>query len=151
MRGTIASTCDEPCAPSTGVPSALLDTGALVAIINRRDRFHRQLVALLKDYGGNFLTTWPVVAEACSFMQDSLQKRVLDWIVAAGVEIVSIDDGIDAMRQIMDKYSDLPCDFADASLVYAATKTNVRDIWSLDRDFAVLPDRRRFTVIPGDA
>jgi len=83
-------------------------------------------------------------------MRDRLQKRVLDWIAAAEVELVSIDDGLNAMREIMDKYSDLPCDFADASLVYAATKTNVRDIWSLDRDFIVfsLPDRRRFTVIP---
>src|SRR5207248_7980880 len=98
-----------------------------------------------------FLTTWPVITEACSFMANRLQKRVLDWIAAADVELVSIDDGLDAMRAVMDKYSDLPCDFADASLVYAATKTNVRDIWSLDRDFRVfsLPDRTRFTVIPG--
>jgi len=67
------------------VRSALLDTGALVAIINRRDRFHRQLTGLLRDYDGRFLTTWPVVAEACSFMRDRLQKRVLDWIAAAEV------------------------------------------------------------------
>jgi predicted nucleic acid-binding protein len=43
------------------VRSALLDTGALVAIVNRRDRFHSQLTDLLKDYDGRFLTTWPVV------------------------------------------------------------------------------------------
>lgn len=58
--------------------SALLDTGALVAIVNRRDRFHSQLTDLLKNYDGRFLTTWPVVAEACSFMPDRLQGRVLD-------------------------------------------------------------------------
>jgi uncharacterized protein len=133
------------------VRSALLDTGALVAIVNRRDRFHSQLTDLLKDYDGRFLTTWPVVAEACSFMPDRLQGRVLDWIATAGVGIVSIDAGIDFMRQTMAEYGDLPCDFADASLVYAATKTRVRDIWTLDRDFLVfrLPDRSRFTLIPG--
>ena len=131
--------------------SALLDTGALVAIVNRRDRFHSQLTDLLKNYDGRFLSTWPVVAEACSFMPDRLQGRVLDWIAAAGVEIVSIDAGIDFMRQTMAEYGDLPCDFADASLVYAASKTHVRDIWTLDRDFLVfrLPDRSRFTLIPG--
>ena len=131
--------------------SALLDTGALVAIVNRRDRFHSQLTDLLKDYDGRFLTTWPVVAEACSFMPDRLQGRVLDWIAAAGVEIVSIDAGIDFIRQTMARYGDLPCDFADASLVYAGSKTGVRDIWTLDRDFVVfrLPDRSRFTLIPG--
>jgi hypothetical protein len=133
------------------VRSALLDTGALVAIVNRRDRFHSQLTELLKNYDGRFLTTWPVVAEACSFMPDRLQGRVLDWIAAAGVEIVSIDAGIDFMRQTMAEYGDLPCDFADASPVYAASRTRVRDIWTLDRDFLVfrLPDGGRFTRIPG--
>jgi predicted nucleic acid-binding protein len=133
------------------VRSALLDTGALVAIVNRRDRFHSQLTELLKDYDGRLLTTWPVVAEACSFMPDRLQGRVLDWIVVAEVEVVSIDAGIEFMRQTMAEYGDLPCDFADASLVYAATKTRVRDIWTLDQDFLVfrLPDRGRFTLIPG--
>jgi len=32
--------------------------GALVAIVNRRDRFHSQLTDLLKDYDGRFLTTF---------------------------------------------------------------------------------------------
>ena len=131
--------------------SALLHTGALVAIVNRRDRYHAQLAALLKDYEGRFLTTWPVIAEACSFMPYRLQGRVLDWVAAANVEIVSIDAGIDFMRNTMAEYRDLPCDFADASLVYAASQTRVREIWTLDRDFVVLrlPDRTRFTLIPG--
>ncbi|MGQ0545779.1 MAG: type II toxin-antitoxin system VapC family toxin [Betaproteobacteria bacterium] len=131
--------------------NALLDTGALVAIVNRRDRFHAPITQLLKDYDGRFLTTWPVVAEACSFMPDRLQVRILDWIVAAGVEVVSIDDGIDFMRRTMAEYTDLPCDFADAGLVYAATKAGGREIWTLDRDFLVfrLPDRGRFNLVPG--
>ncbi len=140
------------CARSTDVPSALLDTGALVAIVNRRDRHHLRLTELLKSFEGRFLTTWPVVAEACSFMPDHLQVRVLDWIAAAGVEVVSIDAGLDFMRKTMDAYRDLPCDFADASLVFAAKKTGVRDVWTLDRDFLVfrLPDRSRFTLVPAD-
>lgn len=84
-------------------------------------------------------------------MPDRLQGRILDWIAAAAVEIVSIDAGIDFMRKTMAEYGDLPCDFADASLVYAASRTRVREIWTLDEDFLVfrLPDRGRFTLIPG--
>lgn len=131
--------------------SALLDTGALVALINRRDRFHSHLRRLLESYDGRFLTTWPVVAEACSFMPDSLQSRVLDWLALAPVEIVSIDAGLEFMRQAMTEYADLPCDFADASLLYAASTTRVREVWTLDQDFLVfrLPDRSRFTLVPG--
>jgi hypothetical protein len=44
-----------------------------------------------------------------------------------------------------------PCDFTDATLVYAAVRTGAREIWTLDSDFLVyrLPDRTRFQVIPG--
>lgn len=55
--------------------NALFDTGALVAIVNRRDRFHAPITDLLRRYDGRFLTTWPVVAEACSFMPDRSQAR----------------------------------------------------------------------------
>lgn len=52
----------------------------------------------------------------------------------------------------MSDYEDLPCDFADASLLYAAWRTKVREIWTIDSDFMVyrLPDRSRFRVIPGE-
>ena len=51
--------------------------------------------------------------------------RVLDWIGIAGAQIYSIDDGLAFMRQSMSDYEDLPCDFADASLLYAAWRTSV--------------------------
>ena len=76
---------------------------------------------------------------------------MLDWVADTDTRIVSIDDGLELMRGWMAKYADLPGDFADASLLYAAWRTEVREIWTVDRDFAVyrLPDRSRFTVIPG--
>ena len=55
------------------------------------------------------------------------------------------------MRRMMNDYRDLPCDFADAALVYAAWRTGVRAIWTIDEDFRIyrLPDKSRFKVIPG--
>ncbi len=84
-------------------------------------------------------------------MPDPLQTCVLDSIIAADVEVAPIDGGIKFMRGVMDKYGDLPCDFTDASLVYAASRTGLREIWTLDRDFLIfrLPDRGSFTLIPG--
>ena len=54
------------------------------------------------------------------------------------------------MRSRMADYADLPCDFADASLLYAAWRTKLREIWSVDSDFGVyrLPDRSGFIVYP---
>lgn len=132
------------------VPSVLLDAGALVAILNRNDRYHSILVELLSSFTGQLLTTWPVIGEACALVQEKLQVRVLNWVAESGVEIVSIDDGLEFMRKAMADYEDLPCDFADASLLYAAWQTKVREVWTIDTDFVVyrLPDRSRFKVIP---
>jgi len=131
--------------------TVLVDAGAIVAILSRGDHFHAQITELLKNYEGRLLTTWPVIAEACSMMPGDRQRRVLDWMGLRGIEVVSIDDGLEFMRARMADYADLPCDFADASLLYAAWRTEVREIWTVDRDFAVyrLPDRSGFTVIPG--
>jgi predicted nucleic acid-binding protein len=133
------------------VPSVLLDAGALVAILNRNDHFHTEVTELLKEHQGAILTTWPVVAEACALVRARDQVRVLDWIIGAGIEVVSIDDGADFIRNVMTAYRDLPCDFADASIVYAAWKSRVRDVLTIDKHFLVyrLPDRSRFKVIPG--
>ena len=133
--------------PST----ALVDTGVIVAVLNRADRYHETIVELLGGFAGTLLTTWPVVAEACALVGPRRQGLVLDWIDDPEVVIYSIDAGLKFMRTQMTDYEDLPCDFADASLVYAAAKTGVREIWTLDSDFLVyrLPDRTRFQVIPG--
>lgn len=104
--------------------TVLVDAGAIVAILSRGDHFHAQITELLKNYEGRLLTTWPVIAEACSMMPGDRQRRVLDWMGLRGIEVVSIDDGLEFMRARMAEYADLPCDFADASLLYAAWRTD---------------------------
>ena len=130
--------------------SVLLDAGALVAILNRNDRHHAGLTELLEGFEGRLFTTWPVISESCALVSERAQVRVLDWIAEAGVEIVSIDEGLAFMRKQMVDYEDLPCDFADASLLYAAWNTKIRDVWTIDSDFTVyrLQDRSRFKVSP---
>ncbi len=133
------------------MPSALLDTGALVALLNRTDAHHQAVVDLFAGFEGTLLTTWPVIGEACALVSERRQAAVLEWIAQTDTQIVSIDEGLEFMRQHMTAYQDLPCDFADASLLYAAWRTKMREVWTVDRDFTVyrLPDRSHFRVIPG--
>lgn len=130
--------------------TVLVDAGAIVALLNRRDRYHKAITELVENFEGTWLTTWAVIGEACALLGERRQKLVLDWIAETDTRIVSIDDGLDFMRAQMSDYADLPCDFADASLLYAAWRTKVREIWSIDSDFGVyrLPDRSRFIVFP---
>ena len=145
-RGTAASTSDGLCVPST-----LVDAGIIIAALNVRDRYHEAAADLLGSYTGVLLTTWPAIAETCALVPRRRQAQVLEWVRVTAARIVSIDEGVEFMQDYMAKYDDLPCDFADASLVYAAMRTGVREIWTLDSDFLVyrMPDRTRFKVIPG--
>lgn len=133
------------------MPSTLVDAGIIIAALNERDRDHAMAVELIRGYKGTLLTTWPAIAEACAMMPVRRQARVIEWLRVTATDLVPLDDGIEFMELYMDEYDSLPCDFADASLVYAAVVSGVRDIWTIDRDLLVyrLPDRSRFKVIPG--
>lgn len=133
---------------------ALVDAGVIFALLNRRDSFHGAVSDLFiqgEQLGVTLLTTWPVIAEVCSMLPERVQSAALDWVESTQTDIVNIDAGLDFMRNVMIRYADLPCDFADASLLYAAQVTKVREVWTFDRDFYVyrLPDRSRFSVVPG--
>lgn len=52
--------------------------------------------------------------------------------------------------ELLQKYRDLPIDFADAALVRAAEREGLNRILTFDDDFHVYrrPGRARFTVLP---
>jgi predicted nucleic acid-binding protein len=54
------------------------------------------------------------------------------------------------MRTLMEKYADIPMDFADASIVAAAESLNLDTVFTIDSDFYVyrLYDKHPFHVIP---
>ncbi len=54
------------------------------------------------------------------------------------------------VKQLMQKYRDVPMDFADAALVCAAERERLTRIVTFDRHFEIyrLPRRARFTVLP---
>jgi predicted nucleic acid-binding protein len=56
------------------------------------------------------------------------------------------------MRELMEKYRDLPMDLADAALIRVAEREKIRRIFTLDRrDFSVYRPAgvRRFSILPG--
>lgn len=136
---------------------ALVDTGAVVALINRADRFHPAAAAWFRDFRGQLLTTEAVVTESAYVLAASPehQRAALAWVQrarAAGIlQIVAVDDHA-ALARIISKYADLPCDYADASLIGLAEKTGVLQIATVDQgDFSVyrVRGRRRFRILIG--
>jgi predicted nucleic acid-binding protein len=121
------------------VPSIIVDAGPLIALFDRDDRYHRRAVEFVRDHGADLITNVPVLTEATFLLRFSVgaQRDLLWW----AHEAVAIDQDIAAdlprIIDLLEKYGDLPADFADASLVALAERLDVRRVASVDSDFAV--------------
>jgi len=131
---------------------ALADSGLFVAIFSPRDAHHQRCRMFLRDFKGRLLTTWQVVTEALALLSVPRQKALLAWLETGvrtrfvHIECTAVED-LRTAQSLLDKYRDLPMDFADASLYLLALRSGVESIVTLDeRDFAVyrLPGRKRF-------
>jgi predicted nucleic acid-binding protein len=79
-----------------------------------------------------------------------VQRDFYEWIMHKGIIIGDINQN-DMLRivELTEKYSNLPMDFADATLVITAEKTGIRKIISIDRDFDIyrLPGKEQIKNI----
>jgi predicted nucleic acid-binding protein len=135
------------------VEKALCDTGPLVAMADRGDAAHDDCRNAFGHFGGDLVTTWPVLTEAFYFL-DNLLKRDFLWefILRRGVEIADLSfNELSRIRALMAQYASLPMDFADASLVVLAERLSLHRVFTLDRrDFLLYQPRhiRAFEVFP---
>lgn len=132
----------------------LVDAGPLVAILNRRDRHHRACIEVLKGVRQPLLSTWMPVTEAMYLLDFSIaaQGALLEMIERGSLRILDlVREDLSAMHTLMRKYRDQPMDFAGASLVQAANRLDLTEIFTLDqRDFGVyrLSRNRFFSILP---
>jgi predicted nucleic acid-binding protein len=114
----------------------LLDTGPIVAALDRSDQWHRSCADAVADLVPRCITTEAVVTEACHMVGRGRARAslVIDFLLAAEVPVLALDEG--ALRhaaRLMDKYANVPMDFADASLVVLAHALDVNTALSTDR------------------
>ena len=139
------------------VASALLDTGALIALVNRADRYHPAAAEWFGKYRGSLLTTEAVLTETAYVLAASRahQRAALLWAErarAAGLLRIEPVASYAELDRIISKYSRLPCDYADATLIALAEQTGVSVIATIDqRDFSVyrIGGRKRFRIVLG--
>ena len=130
----------------------IADSGPLIALFEPAERNHARVRSFIENYEGALLTTWPVLTEVGHMLGHSVDRQLafLQWVERGGVEMTMPGAGaVSLIRQLSEKYRDLPMDIADGSLIVLALESGVRDILTLDRDFDVyrLPDRSRFNNV----
>ena len=124
----------------------LIDTGPIVALLNRRDKHHKRVLEFTQNYSGGFVTTWSVITEATHLLRNSIhaQLNLLEWIRRGGIDIFQIEkNDVERMITLTKKYSDLPMDLADCSLIIAAEKLSINEIISIDSDYDVYRTLKR--------
>jgi len=133
---------------------ALVDAGPLIAILDRSDPHHVRCLDTLKTLPAPLLTIWPVVTEAMYLLATSwtAQRALLAFITDGALKLLPLaEDDVPRIGELMQKYQDLPMDFADAGLVRVAERERISTVFTLDRrDFSIYRPARigRFHLLP---
>ncbi len=123
--------------PST---NAWVDTGFLVALFAKNDKHHTSAQAFLRSLGQIELhSIWPVVVEACFFLDTHGKLALIQWIERGALTLHDIrTQDLPIVRNTLEKYQNLEPDFTDAALVTLAGLHKIRHILTVDeRDFSV--------------
>jgi predicted nucleic acid-binding protein len=124
--------------------NALIDTGAILALLDRTDRWHGICVTAFEQLRLPLLTSEAVLTE--------LMEAAWRLVRSGAIVLASIEHSeLPAIQALMSRYADRPMDFADATLVHLAKRETLSTIFTVDHaDFNTyrIDGRRRFRVLP---
>jgi uncharacterized protein len=119
---------------------AIVDTGVLVALINRKDTHHLWAKEVWKQLRPPLLTCEPVITEACFLLQhlrngESSILRLLEANVIQNA--IDLNTEVSAIDRLMQRYQSVPMSLADACLVRLTELYPNSPIITLDNDFHI--------------
>ncbi|MBI3373397.1 MAG: PIN domain-containing protein [Betaproteobacteria bacterium] len=124
--------------------NVLIDAGPLVALFATDDAHHvryDQIVTEAAADGLRLVSTWPCIIEASYILEAPWRFELLQWVEQGGVQICPFNPShlaimLPWMRRYTEKFK-RDMDLADASLLWLAHETGVREIMTIDvKDFA---------------
>jgi uncharacterized protein len=132
----------------------LADTGAILALLNREDRWHEKCLEVLSELPIPLLTSEAVLTELFHITGNNPYHVDAAWkFVRSGSLILApiTHAELPSLHALMSRYADRPMDFADATLVHLAQRESLSTVFTVDHDdFETyrIDGRRRFRVIP---
>lgn len=118
----------------------VIDSGPLIALFDRDDNYHEKALEFIKKFNGELISNYAVITEVSHLLDFSVAVQIdfLQWIFDGGITIADIAaDDLLRIIELTEKYSDLPMDFTDASLVVLCERMKIREVASIDRDFGI--------------
>ena len=115
-----------------------MDTGPIVAFLNRRDRYHPWASQELSKLQPPLLTCEAVISEACFLMRrfGGGARSVME-LLRRGLILIdfNLSDEVEPIDKLLSKYEDVPISLADACLVRMSEQLSQSTILTLDSDF----------------
>lgn len=132
----------------------LADTGALLALLDRSDRWHERCATAFAELRLPLATSAAVLAELFHLLGDAPRELAAGWglLRSGAITVLPIADGdLADLETLMKRYQDRPMDFADATLVHLARREALSTIFTIDHDdFETyrIEGQRRFRIVP---
>jgi predicted nucleic acid-binding protein len=140
--------------PLAGPPAGLIDTGAMLALLDRNDEWHILCVEAYNHSRLPLLTTEAVLTEVFHLAQRNVRDVQGVWTLlhSGAIQMSPIANGeLPRVHALMDDYADRPMDFADATLVHLADRESLSLILTVDHDdFETyrIGGRKKFSILP---
>ena len=135
-------------------PTGLIDTGAILALLDTDDQWHDVCVAAFPSLLLPLATTAAVLAELFHLLGDHPNDVAAAWrfLRSGAVVLLPITDAdVPDLERLMQQYADRPMDLADATLVHLARRESLTTVFSIgcdDFETYRIDGRRRFRVVP---
>lgn len=120
--------------------NTIIDSGPLIALFDKNDKYHAKVLNFLKSYDGNLVTTWAVITEVTHMLSFNLNVQIdfLKWVHIGGVQVIDLTPkDLQQIIKFMEQYTNVPMDLADGSLMVAAQNLHIKDIVSIDSDYDI--------------
>lgn len=125
---------------------AVVDTGALYAVVDEDDADHARCRTVLEDWRYRFVVPALIVAEATYLIGSRLGSKVEAQFLR-GMETMDIEapapNDWRRIAELVERYADFPLGGADASVIALAERLGASAIVTLDvRHFSAVRPRR---------
>jgi predicted nucleic acid-binding protein len=123
----------------------LLDTGPLVAYLDKRDKFYAWARDTINRQVGPMLSCEAVLTEACYLLRKiaDASSTILQLVARHAVILpFAVSEETDALANLLNHYADVPMSLADACLVRMAEKLPRSKVITLDGDFLLYRKNR---------
>jgi predicted nucleic acid-binding protein len=128
------------------VKNIIVDAGPLIALFDKDDKYHNSVIKFLKTFDGQLITSWPAITEVTHLLSFNVNVQIdfLEWLKRKAVTIVNLENiHLERIIQLSKKYSDVPMDLADSSLIVIAELTNITEIITIDSDYYIYKTKNK--------